>query len=80
MDTADAIRQRIIELCKEKNYTIHGIAVKSGMNQSAVRAFLDNRTSNIGIITIKMLCDGLEVSLTDFFNTELFKNLEQERF
>ena len=78
MNTANAVRERIIELCKEKNYTIHGLAIKSAMNQSTIRDFMNSKTNNIGIITIKMLCDGFEISLADFFNTDIFKNLEQE--
>lgn len=78
MDTADAVRERIIGLCKEKKYTIHKLATLSALNQSTVRDFMNNKNNNIGIITIKKLCDGLDISLADFFNTEDFRNLEQE--
>lgn len=78
MNTADAVRNRIMELCEEKNYTIHGLSTKSAMNQSTLRDFMNGKTSNIGIITIKLLCDGLDISLAKFFDTEIFENLEQE--
>jgi len=78
MNTAQAVRMRILELCKEKNYTIHRLATKSGINQSTIRDFMNDKTHNIGILTLKILCDGFEISLADFFNTDVFKNLEQE--
>jgi len=75
MNTADAIRERILELCHENNCTIHGLSVKSAMNQSTIRNFIDGKTKSIGIVTIKIICDGLGISLIDFFNKDVFKGV-----
>jgi len=77
-NTDNAVRDRIKQLCKNKNYTINKLATMSAINYSTVRDFMNEKNSNIGIITIKKLCDGLGLSLYDFFDTESFKNLEQE--
>jgi len=77
-NTDNAVRDRIKQLCKNKNYTINKLATMSAINYSTVRDFMNEKNSNIGIITIKKLCDGLGLSLYDFFDTEPFKNLEQE--
>ncbi len=69
---------RILELCKEKNLTINGLARLSAVPPATLKDILSGVSKNPGIITIKLLCDGLEITLTDFFNTEEFKNLEQE--
>ena len=77
-NTDNAVRDRIKQLCKNKNYTINKLATMSAINYSTVRDFMNEKNSNIGIITIKKLRDGLGLSLYDFFDTESFKNLEQE--
>ena len=73
MDITKSVRDRILELCQEKGYTINGVAESAGINQSTVRNFLDNRNDTIGIITLKIICDGLSISITDFFNQARFK-------
>jgi len=78
MNTANAVRDRIKQLCKNKNYTINKLATMSAINYSTVRDFMNEKNSNIGIITIKKLCDGLDLSLYDFFDDEIFRDLEQE--
>ncbi len=78
MDTRTAVVNRILELCKEKNLTINGLARLSAVPPTTLKNILSGVSKNPGIVTIKLLCDGLEITLTDFFNTEEFKNLEQE--
>ncbi len=50
----------------------------SAVTQSTVNDIVNNKSKNIGIVTIKKLCDGLDITITEFFDTEYFKNLEQE--
>jgi len=78
MKTTDQlVRERIRQLCQKKSYTINKLATVSGFGYSTVRDFMNGKNSNIGILTLKKLCDGLEISLYEFFNTESFKNLDQ---
>ena len=78
MDTQKAVAQRIKQLCKEKGFTPNGIAVHSAVPQGTLKSILNGESKNPGITTIKKLCDGFEISLRDFFNTEEFDLLEQE--
>ena len=78
MDTYTAVKNRILRLCSEKNMTIYKLSVESAIPHSTLKSILYGNSQNPGIVTIKMLCDGLGISLTDFFNTPEFANLEQE--
>ena len=78
MGIYDLVVKRIRELCAERNITPNALSYLSGVSQSTVKSILNGESKNPGIVTIKKLCDGLEISVIDFFNTEEFKNLEQE--
>lgn len=78
MNTKNAVADRIIELCNKKNIAINALANMAGISPSTLYSMLNEKSQNPGIVTIKKLCDGLEISLYDFFNTETFKTLEQE--
>lgn len=78
MGAYEAVRDRILQLCEEKNMTINKLATESGVAPSSVKNILYGKSKNPGIVTIKMLCDGFGISLTEFFDTEAFKGLEQE--
>jgi transcriptional regulator with XRE-family HTH domain len=69
---------RITELITEKNLTVSGLAYLSGVSESTVKSILNGQSKNPGIATIKKLCDGLEISIVDFFESSLFMDLEQE--
>jgi transcriptional regulator with XRE-family HTH domain len=78
MKISEAVVQRIVELCRGKNLTINALSNLSGITQSTVNDIISGNTYNAGIVTIKKLCDGLEISVRDFFDSDLFSNLEQE--
>jgi transcriptional regulator with XRE-family HTH domain len=78
MNISQAVIKRIEELCKERNLTINALSNISGVTQSTVNDIVSGTTYNAGIATIKKLCDGLGISIKDFFNNDLFTNLEQE--
>ena len=78
MDTYTAVKNRLLILCEEKRMSIHRLAMESAVPPSTIKNILYGKSQNPGIVTIKMLCDGLGISLTDFFDTEEFRNLEQE--
>lgn len=78
MDIGNAVRERIIELCKEHNITINKLATVSGITQSTLNNIVSGRNNSTTISTIKKLCDGLDISIQSFFNSNLFDNLEQE--
>lgn len=78
MDTYEAVKTRILELLDQKHMTIHRLAMESAVAPSSIKNILYGKSQNPGVVTIKMLCDGFGISLTEFFNTETFKTLEQE--
>ncbi len=78
MKTTEAVTQRILALCKEKNITINGLAHLSAVPPSTIKNIIYGVSKNPGITTIKMICDGLDISLIEFFDDDVFKSLEQE--
>ena len=72
------MRQRIIELCQERNMTINALANKSGVTQSTVNNIISRRNNSTTVATIQKLCDGLGMTITEFFQSDLFSDIEQE--
>ena len=78
MNTKNAVAERIIELCNQKNIAINALANMAGISPSTLYSVLNEKSQNPGIVTIKKLCDGLEISLREFFNADIFDDIEQE--
>ena len=78
MNTKNAVAERIIELCNQKNIAINALANMAGISPSTLYSVLNEKSQNPGIVTIKKLCDGLEISLREFFDADIFDDIEQE--
>ena len=78
MNTKQAIANRILQLCEERNIAVNELAGISGVSPSTVYSILNEKSQNPGAVTIKKLCDGLEITLGEFFGTPEFDALEQE--
>lgn len=78
MTIGNAVKERIIELCQERGITINKLGTISGVTQSTINNITSGRNNSTTISTIKKLCDGLNLSVIDFFNCALFAHLEQE--
>ena len=78
MNTKEAVAKRILDLCEEKHLAINALATVSGVSPSTIYSMLNEKSQNPGIVSIKKLCDGLEISVRDFFDSDLFDDLEQE--
>ena len=78
MTTRECVVNRILQLCDERNMAINALARSSAVPPTTVKNIVNGVSRNPGIVTLKMLCDGLDISLTEFFDTEEFRNLEQE--
>lgn len=78
MKIKDAIVKRFQSICSERNITYNELANLSGVTPSTVYSMMDNHRHDLSIITIKKLCDGLDLSLSDFFTDSLFDDVEQE--
>lgn len=78
MNVGEAVKERIIQLCREENISINKLSSISGITQSTVNNIVSGRNHSTTISTIKKLCDGLGITLEEFFHSELFRHLEQE--
>ena len=74
----NAVVQRFRNLCEERNIVPNELANISGITPSTVYSLFSEERKNVSITTIKILCDGLEISLGEFFSSPEFDNLEQE--
>ena len=78
MDTISAVKNRILQLCGERNISVNRLASISALPPSSVKNILYGKSQNPKLLTIKMLCDGLGITLGEFFSTREFDALEQE--
>lgn len=78
MDTISAVKTRILQLCEERHMTINKLATVCALPPSSIKNILYGKSQNPKLLTIKMLCDGLEITLGEFFSSPVFDNLEQE--
>ncbi|MFR9207741.1 MAG: helix-turn-helix transcriptional regulator [Lachnospiraceae bacterium] len=77
-NTIFLIKNRILQLCKERNITISKLATLSAVSPSSIKSIFYGKSMNPKILTIKKLCDGLDITLGEFFSTPEFDELEQE--
>ena len=78
MTTVTAVRNRILSLCGERGITINKLATLSALPPSSIKNILYGNSVNPKLLTIKMICDGLEITMGEFFSTPEFDALEQE--
>lgn len=78
MDTVTAVRNRILTHCEERGISINKLSTISALPPSSIKNILYGKSQNPKLLTIKMICDGLEITLGEFFNTPEFDALEQE--
>lgn len=78
MDLQEAVKRRILSLCDEKNITINKLATLSGVRQSTVNNLIDGTSNTPTLLTILRICLGLNMQLNEFFEDEVFKDLDDE--
>ena len=78
MAVKDAVAERFLQICSERNIKFNELATLAGVTPSTVYSMMDARRRDVSIVTIKKLCDGLDITLGEFFNTPEFDGLEQE--
>ena len=78
MTVGEAVRQRIIQLCQERDISINKLSSISGVTQSTVNNIVSGRNNSATVSTIQKLCDGLGITIDEFFHSDLFAGLEQE--
>lgn len=78
MKIKDAVAQRIIDLCKEKNIAINALGNISGVNPSTIYSILNTKSQNPGVVTLQKICDGLEISIRDFLTSSFSTTLSRK--
>ena len=78
MNAKQAVAQRILELCKNRSITVNTLANDAGIPPPTIYSILNTKSKNPGIVTIKQVCDGMDISLLEFFDSPIFDELEQE--
>lgn len=73
-----AVIYRLEELIRQKGITVNEAAIRSGVPPSTLKNILYGQSQNVGVVTIKKLCDGLDVTIQDFFGDSIFADLEPE--
>ena len=78
MRIKQAIVQRFQQMCKDRNIKYNELATLSGVTPSTVYSMMDDKRKDLSVITVKKLCDGLDITITEFFSAPIFEQLEQE--
>ena len=78
MGVGEAVKNRIVELCRIRGISINKLCSMSGITQSTINNIISGRNNSTSVATIKKLCDGLDITLGEFFSTTEFDELEQE--
>lgn len=78
MSVKDMVATRFKQLCQERNIKINELAYRAGVTPSTAYSMIDPKRRDVSIVTIKKFCDGLDITLGEFFSTEEFDGLEQE--
>ncbi|MDY3088476.1 MAG: helix-turn-helix transcriptional regulator [Oscillospiraceae bacterium] len=78
MTAKEAVAKRILQLCDERNIAVNTLANISGVSPSTVYSMLNEKSPHPGVVSLQKLCDGLDITLRQFFDSELFDDIEQE--
>ena len=78
MTAQEAVRNRILQLCGDRNITINKLATLAALPPSSVKNILYGRSQNPKLLTVKLICDGLGITLSEFFDSADFENLDSE--
>ncbi len=78
MNVKEAVSKRIIELCNQRDMAINSLANSAGISPSTIYSMLNKKSQNPGVVSLQKICDGLGISLREFFDSDIFDNIEQE--
>ena len=78
MKISEAIKTRILSYCKQRQLTINGLAYRCGMPRSTINNLMSGRNVSTSVVNIQKICDGLDITIADFFDDDMFRHIEQE--
>lgn len=78
MNAKEAVANRIRELCMEQNIAVNALANTAGVPPSTIYSMLNEKSQNPGVVSLQKICDGLNITLRQFFDSDIFDSIEQE--
>ena len=78
MNAKQAVAQRIIDLCTEYEIAVNSLANQAGISPSTIYSMLNEKSQNPGVVSLQKICDGLGITLRQFFDDDVFDDIEQE--
>ena len=78
MTAKEAVAKRILQLCTQRGIEVKALANSAGLPPSTVYSMLNEKSQNPGVVTLQAVCDGLDITLREFFDCELFDSIEQQ--
>lgn len=78
MKIKDVISKKLLKICSERNISVNKLATMCCLTQSTIQNIIDGNSSNPKVLTIVRICDGLNITLKEFFDDDLFKNVDRE--
>ena len=78
MTAKEAVGKRIQELCAEHEIAVNALANQAGISPSTIYSMLNEKSQNPGVVSLQKICDVLGITLREFFNIDLFDDIEQE--
>ena len=78
MNAKQAVAQRIIDLCTEYEIAVNSLANQAGISPSTIYSMLNEKSQNPGVVSLQKICDGLGITLRQFFDDDIFDDIEQK--
>ena len=78
MNAKEAVAKRILDLCDDQDIAVNSLANKSGIPPSTVYSMLNQKSQNPGVVSLQKICDGFGITLREFFDCDIFDDIEQE--
>ena len=78
MTISEAMSKKLLKICKEKQITVNKLSSMSLLTQSTIQNIVEGNSKNPKLLTIIRICDGLGITLKEFFSDEIFNNLDRE--
>lgn len=76
MNAKEAVTKRITDLCNERSMTVNAVANMAGVSPSTIYSMLNYKSQNPGVVSLHKICYGLGITLRDFFNSDIFDDVE----
>ena len=76
MNAKEAVAKRILELCSERNVTVNALANTAGVSPSTIYSMLNYKSQNPGVVSLHKICYGFDITLREFFNSDIFDDVE----